>query len=144
MCVACNDLCIWNLDIALERRLAAAQSNMERAMIGVSWQDHRTNKWIRSKIKLRDIIHVIKTRKWTWAGQVVYRQDNRYACPVTDWTPMDGSRPRGRPLKNWRDEIDALWSWKTMLRPSSNISMLPSVLWSEFLASRKITEKRRT
>ena len=52
----------WTLTKAVEWRLAAAQRNMERAMIGVSWQDHRTNEWIRSKTKVRDIMHVIKAR----------------------------------------------------------------------------------
>ena len=103
MCVACNDLCIWNLDInqSLERRLAAAQRNIERAMIGVSWQNHRKNEWIRRKTKVRDIIHVIKARKWTWAGHISRLQDDRWTSQVTDWRPMDGSRPRGRPLKRW-------------------------------------------
>ena len=40
---------------ALEWRLAAAQRNMERAMICVSRQDHWTNEWVRSKTKVRDI-----------------------------------------------------------------------------------------
>ena len=53
----------WTLTKALERCLAAAQRNMERAMIRVSWQDHSTNEWIRGKIKIRDIMHVIKSRK---------------------------------------------------------------------------------
>ena len=55
----------WTLIEALERRLAAAQRNMERAMNGVAWQDHRTNEWVRSKTKVRDIRHVVKARKWT-------------------------------------------------------------------------------
>ena len=41
----------WTLTKALERRLAATQRNMEKAMIGVPWQDHRTNEWIRRKTK---------------------------------------------------------------------------------------------
>ena len=85
----------WTLTKALERRLAAAQRNMERAMIGVSWQDHRTNEWIRRKTKVRDIMHVVKARKWTWGGHIARLQDNRWTSQVTDWRPMDGSRPRG-------------------------------------------------
>ena len=41
----------WTLTEALEQRPAAAQRNMERAMIGVFWQDHGTNEWVRSKPK---------------------------------------------------------------------------------------------
>ena len=90
----------------LEGRLAAAQRNMERAMIGVSWQEHRTNEWIRRKNKVRDIMHVIKARQWTRAGHIARLQDNRWTCQVTDWRPMDGSQPRGRPSKRWRAEVD--------------------------------------
>ena len=119
----------WTLTKALEQRLAAAQRNMERAMIGVSWQDHRRNEWIRSNTKVRDIMHVIKARKWTLAGHIA--RHLRWTSQVTDWRPMDGSRPRGRPWKRWRDEIDDSWRsvrrmlkrdchGKTMLRLSSN------------------------
>ena len=69
---------IWTLAKALERRLAAAQRSMERAMIGVSWQDHRPNEWIRRKTKVRDIMHVIKARKWTGAGPIARLQDNEH------------------------------------------------------------------
>ena len=65
----------WTLTKALKQRLAAAQRSMERAMIGVSWQDHRTNGWIRRKTKVRDIMHVNKARKWTWAGHMARLQD---------------------------------------------------------------------
>ena len=67
----------WTLTKALERCLATAQRNMQRAMIGVSWQDHGTNEKVRTKTKFRDIIHVIKARKLTWAGHVSCIQDNR-------------------------------------------------------------------
>ena len=37
--------------------------------------------------------------------------DNRWTSLVTDWAPMNGGRPRGRPLKGWR----------TNLMPSGNL-----------------------
>ena len=74
----------WTLPKALKRRVAAAQTHMERAMIRVSWQDHSTNEWERSKAKARDIMHVIKARKWNWIGQIARLQDNRWTSHVTD------------------------------------------------------------
>ena len=68
-----------------------------------------------SKTKVRDIMHIIKPRRWTWAGHVAHLQDNRWTSQVTDWRPMDGSRLRGRPSKRWRSEIDDVWrsgTWK--------------------------------
>ena len=87
---------------ALKQNLAAAQRNLERA----SWQDHRTNKWIRNKTKVCDIVHGIEARKWTWPSHIARLQDNRWTFQVTDWRPMDGSRLRDRLLNRWRDEVD--------------------------------------
>ena len=70
----------WTLAKAFELRLAVAKRNMERAMIGVYWQDHRTNEWIRSKARVRDMMHVIKGRKWTWAYHIAHLQDNGWIC----------------------------------------------------------------
>ena len=64
-------------------------------------------------------MHVIKARKWTWAGHIARLQGNRWTCQVTDWRPMAGSRQRGRPSKRWSDEIDAFWrsvTWKQNAR----------------------------
>ena len=84
----------WTIAKALEQLPAVAQRHMERAMIGVSWQDHKTNEWIRRKTKVCDIMHFIRAREWTWAGHIGCIQDNSWASQVTDWRPMDGSRPR--------------------------------------------------
>ena len=73
----------WTLTKALERRQADAQRNMEREMIGVSWQAHRTNEWMRSKTKVHDSMHVSKARKWTWVGHIARLQDNRWTYKVT-------------------------------------------------------------
>ena len=74
----------WTITKALERRLTAPQRNLEKAMIGVSCQDHRTNEWIRRKTKFSDIMHFIKARKWTWAGHIARLQGNRWTSQVTD------------------------------------------------------------
>ena len=102
MCVASNDLCISDLDIskALERCLKTTQRNMEGAMIGVSWNDYRTNEWVRRKTMVCNIMHVIKARKLTWTSHIARIQDNRWTSQVTDWRPMDGSRPRSRPRRD--------------------------------------------
>ena len=74
----------WTLTKALERRLTAAQRTMERVMIGVSQQDHRTNEWVRSKTKVCDIMQVIKNQKIE--TYIVARlQDNRWTSH--GWQP---------------------------------------------------------
>ena len=102
----------WNMTKAMERRIAATQRKMERSMLGVNWEDRKTNEWIRSQTKVRDlseIVKVIKERKWTWAGHISRMTDKRWTKSITEWKPMDGKRTRGRPMKRWRDEIDTYY-----------------------------------
>lgn len=109
----------WTLTIKMERKLAAAQHNMERSMLNITYKDHKTNKWIREQTKVQDIMEVIKHRKWTWAGHVTRRGDGRWSTLTTVWTPLDGKRNRGRQRKRWRDEIQKFWNetnWYTHAR----------------------------
>ena len=118
MCAASKDLCIPDLEINqkdFKWRLGAAQRNMERAIIGVSWHDHRTNECLKEQNQGLDIMHVFKPRTWTWASHIARLQRNRWTSQVTDWRPMNGSRPRGRPSKKCMKKPDAFWrsvAWK--------------------------------
>ena len=105
----------WSMTKMMERKLAATQRKMERSMLGVKWDDMKTNEWIRSQTKVKDILETVKERKWKWAGHVARMKDKRWTVEITDWRPMDGKRGRGRPRKRWRDEIDWYWgsvAWK--------------------------------
>ena len=69
----------------------------------------------KEQTKIRDIMHVIKARKWNWAGHIARLQDHIWTSQVTEWGPMDGSRTTDRLWKRRRDEIDDLWrsvTWK--------------------------------
>ena len=99
----------WSLTTKMERKLAAAQHNMERSMLNITYKDRKTNKWIREQTKVKDIMKVIKQRKWKWAGHVSRRRDGRWSTKITEWTPLDGKRNRGRQRKRWRDEIGQFW-----------------------------------
>ena len=73
----------------MENKLAAAQRNMERSMIGITMRDRKTNEWIREKTKVQDILKTIKLGKWTWARHVARRTDGRkmdYSCVRVDTT----------------------------------------------------------
>ena len=41
----------WTLTAKMENKLAAAQRNMERSMLGITMRDRKTNEWIREKTK---------------------------------------------------------------------------------------------
>jgi hypothetical protein len=99
----------WTLSSKMESKLAAAQHNMERSILNITYKDRKTNKWVRDQTKVQDIMEIIKNRKWTWAGHVSRRTDNRWSTALTVWTPIYGKRNRGRQRKRWRDELQQYW-----------------------------------
>ena len=96
----------WTLSKKMENKLKVAQHNMERSMLNITLKDKKTNHWIREQTRGQDIIHIIKLKKWSWAGHISRIQDQRWTTEITTWTPRDGGRSQGKPLKRWRDEID--------------------------------------
>ena len=60
---------------------------------------------MRGQTKVRDIMEIIKNRKWTWTGHISRRTDNRWSTALTVWTPVGGKRNQGGQRKRWRDEL---------------------------------------
>ena len=48
----------------MEKKLSAAQHNMEQNMINITYKDQKTNKRVRDQTKVIDIMEIIKNRKW--------------------------------------------------------------------------------
>ena len=96
----------WKLTKAMEMKLRSAQRAMERSMLGITLKDRKRASWIREQTGVKDILEAIKEQKWKWAGEVARKEDGRWSRRVTDWTPRDGKRGRGRPDRRWRDEIE--------------------------------------
>ncbi len=106
----------WRLTKELERKLRSAQRGMERRMLSITWRDRKRASWTREQTKVEDILVTVKNKKWTWAGHVMRRRDNRWTARVTEWQPMNGRRNQGRQRVRWRDEISAFAgpSWSSL------------------------------
>ncbi len=106
----------WRLTKELERKLRSAQRGMERRMLGITWRDRKQASWIMEQTKDEGIVVTIKNKKWTWAGYVIRRRDNRWTTRVTEWQPRKGRRNQGRQSVTWRDEIRAFAepSWSSL------------------------------
>ena len=61
------------------------------------------------KEKVADVIEQARRPTWTWAGHVSRIRDNRWTLRITSWKHYERKRPRGRPAKRWRDELDDYW-----------------------------------
>jgi len=57
------------------------------------------------KIKIKDIIQVVKQQKWGWVGLVTRMNDNRWTKRPTDWHLYNEKRSRKIPDTRWMDEI---------------------------------------
>ncbi len=63
-------------------------------MLGITWRDRKRASWIREQMKVEDILMTIKNKKWTWAGHITRRRDNRWTMRVTEWQPRNGREIR--------------------------------------------------
>ena len=96
----------WNLTKIQTMKLRSMQRAHERIMLNITWRDHKTAEWIREQTKLRDILETISKAKWTWAGHLTRRTDNRWTTKLTFWQPRGHTRNKGRPKFRWRDDLD--------------------------------------
>ena len=90
----------WALTTQAKNKLAAAQTKRERSMLNITYRDRTSNTWVREKTYVRI-------------------RDNRWTMRSTTWKPYERKRPRGRPARRWRDELDECWKvtiWQTTVQ----------------------------
>lgn len=60
--------------------------------------------------------------KWTFAGELVRRTDQRWSQVVLSWVPYNGQRHVGRPLTRWSDDIAAYAgdNWQSLAMSAEN------------------------
>jgi endonuclease/exonuclease/phosphatase family metal-dependent hydrolase len=109
----------WATTKKMQEKLRVTQRSMERAMVGVTRKDKKTNAWLRLQTGVEDIVRKVKKLKWQWAGHVARMNDNRWTKIVTEWIPIDKKRKPGRPTTRWEDEI-ANHLGVTWMREASN------------------------
>ena len=78
----------------------------ERIMLDIKKQDRITADHIRSRTKCEDVLEKIGKLKWRWAGKVMRQSDERWTKRVSEWTPREGKRKRGRPRKRWASDLE--------------------------------------
>ena len=86
----------WNLTRKEVIKLRTMQRAHERIMLNLTWRDRKTAEWIRIQTKVRDIMQTISELKWSRAGHLARRNDNRWTTKITQWTPRGHMRSRGR------------------------------------------------
>lgn len=122
----------WSLTKRQKEKLAVTQRSMERAMLGVTRKDKIRNQEIRERTRVDDIIEKAEKSKGQWAGHLARMSPSKWARKLTEWTPRNGKRTKGRPKRRWRDDIEERggsgWmqvarnrkEWKDLWRPPAS------------------------
>ena len=77
---------------------------MVRWMCNAEVKDKSSNKELSERLGIDDIILVLQQNRLRWYGHVLQKE-------VTDWVKkcmeyeVEGSRPRGRPKRMWREVV---------------------------------------
>ena len=95
----------WKLNKKVESRLRGFERRSLQRILRIKWDDKVSNREIRRRTGLNDIVSEIRMRRWRWLGHVLRMPKKRLPNIALKWTPP-GKRKRGRPLGTWRREIE--------------------------------------
>ena len=63
------------------------------------------SKELRGRLELEDIISVLQWNRLRWYGHVLRKEDNDWVKRCMEYK-VEGTRPRGRPKKTWREIVE--------------------------------------
>ena len=97
----------WFLTAQYEKKIAAFETKQFRKLLGISYREHRTNEYVRQKIKelvgeQEPLLATVKRRKLTFFGHTI--RHNSLNKTIVQGT-LEGQRRRGRPRKSWLSNI---------------------------------------
>ena len=106
----------WTLLAESESRIQAFETKNLRKLLRISYKEHKTNEYVRSLVRTlvgpqEPLLATVKRRKLAWFGHVT-RHDS-LTKTILQGT-VEGARRRGRPRKNWTDNIK---EWTNMTMP---------------------------
>ena len=71
-----------------------------RWMCGVKKKDRVSNKELRERLQIVDMITVLQQNRLRWHGHVLRKEDNDWVKKCMEYE-VEGFRPRGRPKRTW-------------------------------------------
>jgi len=85
--------------VALQR----AEMRTVRWTCGVKLKDRLPSKELRERLGIDDIALILQQNRLRWYGHVL-RKDDDWVKKCMEYK-VEGSRPRGRPKRNWREVV---------------------------------------
>jgi len=86
--------------VALQR----AETRMVRWMCGVKLKDRLPSKELRDRLGVDDIALILQQNRLLWYGHVLRKDDDDWVKKCMEYE-VEGSRPRGRPKRTWKEVV---------------------------------------
>ena len=77
---------------------------MVRWMCNVKVKDRVPSKTLRERLGIDDIILILQQNRLRWYGHVLRIEDTDWVKKCMEYE-VEGSRPRGRPMRTWREVV---------------------------------------
>ena len=87
-------------EVALQR----AETRMVRWMCNVKVKDRVPSKELRERLGIDDIILILHQNRLQCYGHVLPKEDTDWVKKCMEYE-VEGSRPRGRPKRTWREVV---------------------------------------
>ena len=84
--------------------LQRAEMRMVRWMCGVKLKDRLPSKELKERLGVDDIALVLQQNRLRWYGHVLRKDDDYWVKKCMEYE-VEGSRPRGRPKKTWKEVV---------------------------------------
>ena len=101
-------------------------------MLGIQWQERRTNAWVLEKLKTeRRLVESIKKRKMSYFGHVMRKggMESRIIQGL-----VEGKRQRGRPKVGWMKNIN---DWTGLGLAEASRAALDRGEWRKIIRSQR-------
>ena len=92
----------WPFRKENEVALQQAEMRMVRWMCNVKVKDRVPSKELTERLGIDDIILILQQNRLRWYGHVLPKEDTDWAKICMEYQ-VEGSRPRGRPKRTWRE-----------------------------------------
>ena len=107
--VVCEVVCYtgsetWPVTKGNEVALQRAEMRMVRWMCTVKVKDRVPSKELRETLGIDDIMLILQQNRLRWYGHVLRKEDTDWVKKCMDYD-VEGSRPRGRPKRTWREVV---------------------------------------
>ena len=73
-------------------------------MCGVKVKDRVPSKDLRERLGIDDIIWILQQNRLRWYGRALRKEDTDWVKKCMEYE-VEGSRPRGRPKRTWREVV---------------------------------------